>query len=152
MDDKPLNKIVRKFLAKVSTLGLATVDEHGRPHAANVNFVADDDLNCYFLTSGDSQHGQHIAAHPHVAATAYTSFRLPHRIRGVQLRGRCTITDPCDFDHLWKMFCKKFPYARLYKKRAKEECFYKFRPDWLCWTDNTVCFGYKVATDWPPEK
>lgn len=35
-----LTPILRDFLAEVSTLSLATVDDAGRPHAANVNFVA----------------------------------------------------------------------------------------------------------------
>lgn len=150
MTGSELLPVLRKFLAKTATMTLATVDEAGMPHAASVNFMADDDLNLYWLSKTDSAHSLHLAARPRIAAAIYAPFRLPVGIRGLQLHGRAEQMPADRFDPLWSLFCKRFIYAIPFKARAQSERFYRLTPDWLRWIDNSVRFGFKVETCWPP--
>lgn len=146
-----LARIVPGFLETVPTIGLATVDGEGRPHAANVNFVSDDDLNLYFLSNPASAHSRHVAARERVAATAYSGFTRPDEIRGVQLHGTCELLDESRFDEVWAAFLGKFPYAEGFADLVREEeRFYVLRTDWVRWIDNSVSFGFKLESDWPP--
>lgn len=141
---------LRAFCASASTLGVATVDEDGRPHAANVNFVADDEMNLYFISDPECDHARHIARQPLVAGTAYLPFDRVVQIRGIQLRGRCDVVPDVDFDRVWSMFVRRFPYASEFESRARAERFYRITPSWFRMIDNSVRFGHKWETGWPP--
>jgi len=149
MGPDEMAQTLRVLLASVSTLGMATVDEAGRPHAANVNFAADDSLNLYFVSNPASAHCQHIARNSIIAATAYSTFQRPEEIRGVQLRGRCEPIAHDDFDRVWGTFLRKFPYAQAMEQRVRQEQFYRIAPVWFRCIDNSVRFGFKWETSWP---
>ena len=142
---------LREILNETATLSLATVDDDGRPHAANVNFVADGELNLLFISDADSAHARHIAARPRIAATAYPPFETPDQIRGVQLRGECRAAGEEEFDACWPQFVAKFPYAAAFEAIARTQRFYRIRPTWLRLIDNRVHFGFKWETTWPAE-
>lgn len=149
MSPDEITQSLRVLLASVTTLGLATVDGEGYPHAANVNFVADDHLHLYFISHPDTRHAVHVLRRPRIAATAYPPFEGPSEIRGVQLRGRCDPTPPAEFERVWSMFLRKFPYAAAFEDRARTERFYRVTPSWFRVIDNPVRFGYKWETAWP---
>ncbi len=149
MNPDQIAQTLRVFLASVPTLGLCTVDGDGRPYAANVNFVCDEGLNLYFISHPQAAHSRHILGRPAVAATAYAPFQTPSEIRGVQLRGVCRPLETADFDKIWKVYTRKFPYALEMERRARSEAFYQVRPTWFRMIDNSVHFGYKWETDWP---
>ena len=142
-------QILRVFLASATTLGLATVDEQGQPHAANVNFAASPDLNLYFVSNSASAHARHIAQRPRVAATVYAPFRAPKEIRGVQLRGPCSAIAEGEFESAWRIFQRKFEYASSFEQRIRSEQFYRIAPEWFRYIDNSVRFGFKWETPWP---
>ena len=50
MDQPTLIAALCAVVQECTTLSLATVDEHGEPWAANVNYAADDALNLYFIS------------------------------------------------------------------------------------------------------
>ncbi|MHC4549406.1 MAG: pyridoxamine 5'-phosphate oxidase family protein [Planctomycetota bacterium] len=145
-----LPAILETFLAGVPTLGLATADGEGRPHAANLNFVAEAGLNLLFLSSPAAAHSRHLAARPEVAVTAYAPFDSVEQIRGVQMHGVCAVMGPEEFDAAWAAFCAKFPYAAGMEEAVRaEESFYRFRPRWVRWIDNAVRFRFKLEAEWP---
>ena len=150
VDPAALPGILRAFLAEVPTLSLATVDEAGRPHAANVNFVADADLNLHFLSRADSAHARHVAARPDAAVTAYAPFRTAEEIRGVQMHGVCARVGDAAFEGLWRTYVAKHAIAAQFEAMAREqESWFRFTPRWVRWIDNGVRFGFKLASDWP---
>ncbi len=139
-------------MRRVPTLALATTDDEGRPYAANVNFVADDDLNFYFLSDADSAHSLHIVRRPRIAACGYPTFRLLKSIKGFQLRGECKQCPQVQWGEHWERFCGKFPYAIPFRQLARRQSFYCITPTWLRLIDNSVRFGFKLETDWPPSR
>ena len=86
MDRETLQAEIKAFLAAHHTASLATVDDEGAPHAANVLY-ATDEVALYWMSDTESRHSRHIEARPRVTATVapdYSDFRL---IRGLQIFG-----------------------------------------------------------------
>ena len=144
-----LPRVLRRFFGRVSTLGLATVDDEGGAHAVNVNFVADDELRLYFISDADSAHSKHIAARGEVGGSVYSPFWVPSGIKGVQFRGHCVAMAEEDFGVIWPDYCRRFPYAVLFEEVARGQVFHRIEMDWVRWIDNSAGFGFKVETDWP---
>jgi hypothetical protein len=147
-EDDPIAQI-RALLVEVSTLSLATVDNEGRPYAANLYFAADDDLSIYFVSDDDAHHSRHIARRDQVAATVYAPVMMWQQIRGVQLRGACRAVDESQRDAAWSVYLHKFPHIIEIEDMIRAQRFYRIQPTWLRLIDNTVKFGYKVETTWP---
>ena len=86
MDREALRAEIEAFLAAHHTVSLATVDDEGAPHAANVLY-APDGVALYWMSDTETRHSRHIEARPRVTATVapdYSDFRL---IRGLQIFG-----------------------------------------------------------------
>lgn len=64
---------VAKFLQRVHTGILSTVDTDGKPWGSAVYFVIDDDFNTYFVTRVGTKKYQNILAHPDIALTVVDS-------------------------------------------------------------------------------
>ncbi|MBI1368452.1 MAG: hypothetical protein GC162_07330 [Planctomycetes bacterium] len=149
MQPYDLPDTLRDFFATVSTLSLATVDDAHKPHAANLNFVADADVNLYWVSHPDSAHSRHLSARPDAAISTYADFTAPSEIRGLQMHGRVEPIDPADFDRVLALFLDRFPYAVQLVDRIRREQFYVLRPTWVRWIDNSINFGFKIETHWP---
>lgn len=77
--------LVREYLqGDARTMQLATVMD-GKPWISTVYFVADDELNLYWLSWPERRHSREIAENPQVAATVVIKTDKP--VIGVQLDG-----------------------------------------------------------------
>lgn len=149
MAETSIEQLLRQYLNEVSTMSLATVDAEGRPHAANVYFAPDDQLNLYFVSDTKSAHSRHIAGDPHIAGTIYAPVKMWQQIKGVQLHGTCEPIDGGEWAMVWKTYLDKFPHIIEVESTVRSQQFYRIRPNWFRYIDNTVKFGHKVETDWP---
>ncbi|QNN25179.1 pyridoxamine 5'-phosphate oxidase family protein [Planctomycetales bacterium ZRK34] len=149
MNAHQFHSTLRDFLQRVPTLCLATVDDDHNAHAANLNFVADDDLHIYWVSHPDSAHTRHHLARPRVAIAAYVPFEQPNDIRGLQAHGHVAPIDDKDFKEVFRLFREKFPYAIGFEEHIRNEQFYRFTPTWVRWIDNSINFGFKVESEWP---
>jgi uncharacterized protein YhbP (UPF0306 family) len=132
--------VIGPWLAANPTFTLATVDDHGSPHAA---------LNLFWISHPDSAHSRHLAVRHRVAAVLYSPFTTPAEICGLQMHGVARVCLAADFDRLWPAYLARHPYARAMESRARSERFYCFTPDWIRWIDNSVRFGFKIESPWP---
>lgn len=78
--------IVRDIVIANTYLTLATTDGE-QPWVAPVQYVADDDLNLYFVSLPDSRHMAHIAVNPAVGVAIFDSRQPPFTCRGIQIEG-----------------------------------------------------------------
>lgn len=150
MTDPELIDEVRTFLHTWRTASLATVDEQGHAHAANVQFAVDERLHLLFVSSDKSAHSQHVARDPAAAMTIYAhtdEASGPAAIHGLQLHGRCEIITGADaMKHAWEMYIRRFTFIadnHVLAQRVKQEPLYRFIPTWLRWIDNRRGFGFK---------
>jgi hypothetical protein len=79
-------EIVRGIIEENTYLTLATMGGD-RPWCAPLQYVADEDLNLYFVSLPESRHMSHIEANPSVAVTIFDSQQPPFTSRGVQIDG-----------------------------------------------------------------
>jgi len=93
---------VREIISTNRYLSLATTDGK-EPWVAPIEYLADDDLNFYFLSTGDSRHSGHIERNSTVALTIFDttqpeySANLSATLRGVQVRGSARRLSPDEY-------------------------------------------------------
>ena len=148
MDRSEIDQQVDALLTDCRTASIATVDEHGRPHAANVQYVHDDRNRLYFVSDPDSAHALHIHRTGRVAVTVYAhEDQRPNDIHGLQLHGSCqSLANPTDRQHAQALYVTKYPFVAevaelLHAVEAQQ--FYRVAPTWLRWIDNRTQFGFK---------
>ncbi len=136
------------LLARCRTASLATVDADGQPHAANIQYAFDDQLNLYFISSPDAAHSRHITRNPGVALTVYDHHDAePQTIHGLQLHALAArVTDPVERAKALALYTARFPFIATDPKLAAavaQQSFYKLTPTWLRLIDNRRGFGWK---------
>jgi uncharacterized protein YhbP (UPF0306 family) len=137
------------LLAQCRTASLATVDAHGRPHAANIQYAFNDQLNLYFVSSPNAAHSRHIAQNPAVALTVYHPLDAePQTLHGLQLHARATpVTDAIERANALAFYTARFPFITTDPQLAaavEQQSFYKLTPTWLRLIDNRRGFGWKA--------
>ncbi len=145
------------FLAQHTTLTLATVGPDGAPAAAAVFYAHDADLNLYFLSEEQTQHGQNLLAagkrHPNAAGTIQADGQAWRAIRGVQVRGVARPVSGAGLAMAVAVYGRKFAFVAdalrgtggldvLTGPLARAR-FWRLRPSWFRMIDNTVRFGFK---------
>jgi len=143
---------VRQFLDVTRTASLATADEHGRPHAANVQFAREEEqsLTLVWVSSPNALHSIHIAGRPEVALTIYAHDDSAANIHGVQLYGIAAAVPEHDgLTTCWEPYTRKYPFVTTMAQVREmieegRQVFYRFTPHWLRWIDNRQRFGWKV--------
>ena len=84
-----VTEIVRNIVQENTYLTLATTDGDG-PWCAPVQYVADEQLNLYFVSLPESRHMTHVKANPSVAVAIFDSQQPPFTSRGVQIEATGT--------------------------------------------------------------
>ena len=143
--DLSTDQQIETFLATCKTASLATVDVHGKPCAANIQYVHDAGLRLYWVSSLSSAHSQNIEHKHDVAITIYAHQDLPDKIHGLQLRGQAKMLDEGLLGEAYKLYAGKYPFVTgpPYDEAMKLQLFYCFTPTWLRWIDNRKGFGWK---------
>jgi uncharacterized protein YhbP (UPF0306 family) len=148
MNHQSIHRDVALLLANCRTATLATVDATGGPHAANVQFVADEQFRLWFVSSPQSAHSRHIAGQPSVAITVFDPADAdPAQLRGIQMHGQCiAVDDPAQWQRAWTLYAAKFPFVAEDERLAaavRNQRFYVITATWLRWIDNRQGFGWK---------
>ena len=123
---------------------LATSGPDGVPHAADVYFAADEELNLYFFSDPLSQHGVDIARNGSAAVTIHPDCQGWEGIRGLQLRGEVgRVESGMEWDLTWNRYVAKFPFASELREIVALNQLFVFHPHWIRLVDNRRGFGYK---------
>lgn len=137
----------------LSVMTLATVGANGEPHAADVYFAADSNLNLFFFSDPESQHCQDVTLNPSAGATIHPECSAWREIRGLQLRGTVSaVTDPEEWERAWELYQTKFPFVAEFRSVIDQNQLYIFKPDWVRLVDNRKGFGCKLEWKLPKER
>ncbi|MGH2522511.1 MAG: pyridoxamine 5'-phosphate oxidase family protein, partial [Anaerolineales bacterium] len=79
-----LKSEIYRFLAAHSTLTLATLNPDGQPMAASLFFVADAELNLYWVSGPRSRHSLNLEKNARAAVTVHNETWTWTEIAGVQ--------------------------------------------------------------------
>lgn len=155
MDWKALRAEIEAFLAANHTVSLATVDDEGAPHAANVLY-APDGLALYWMSDTESRHSRHIEARQQVTATVapdYADFRV---IRGLQIFGTARRLAGADSVVTAARMVSRYGFlAELasgppaLRAAFEKSGFYCLEAERITLIDNTKGFGHKDTLELP---
>lgn len=136
------------FLATCRTLSLATVDEAGHPHAANVQYAVDDRMRLVWVSSPHSEHSRHLERDPRVAGTIYGHDDRAQNIHGLQFRGVAQrLTQPADCNAAWELYTSRFAFVAAlpqFRELLQKQAFFRLTVGWMRYIDNRRGFGWKV--------
>ncbi len=148
---------IAAFLASHTTLTLATIGPDG-PAAAAVFYAADGNLDLYFLSEDQTQHGRNLLADPRVAGTIQADNQDWRALQGVQVRGEAKPVSVAHLPHAAAIYGNKFAFVGALLTGAQgpgvlvgplaRARFWMLRPTWFRLVDNTVRFGFKE--EWAP--
>jgi uncharacterized protein YhbP (UPF0306 family) len=132
------------FLARHSTLTLATTSAEGQPQAAPLFYAADPDGSLVFVSGAKSRHSLNLAADARAAAAVYGESWNWQAIAGVQMEGRVhLIPAGPGREQAWKTYRTKFPFVAEFEAEVARSEFHRFVPEWARLIDNSVRFGYR---------
>jgi uncharacterized protein YhbP (UPF0306 family) len=133
------------FLARHSTLTLATVGLAGEPMAASLFYASDDALRLYWTSGTSSRHSRNLARQARVAVTVHGETWSWTDIAGVQMEGDAAIipAGPA-WTAAWERYRAKFPFVDEFQAEVSRSNFYVLTPRWVRLIDNSQGFGHKV--------
>ena len=153
MDQGALRAEIQAFLAAHHTMSLATVDEEGAPHAANLLYVPDG-LVLYWMSDTETRHSRHIEVRPRVTATVAPDYSDFSMIRGLQIFGTARrLAGGESLATAGRMVSRYGFLAKLASgppalRAAFEKAgFYSLEPARITLIDNTKGFGHKETLE-----
>jgi uncharacterized protein YhbP (UPF0306 family) len=139
-----LRRRIADYLAGHTTLTLATVGPDGSPQAAPLFYASDEVLNLIFLSSPDSRHSRNLARDPHAAAAIYDETWEWQAIRGLQVEGQVERLEGAAREEAEALYRAKYPFVVAFAQQIEASAFYRLRPRWLRYLDNSVAFGWRA--------
>jgi uncharacterized protein YhbP (UPF0306 family) len=142
------------FLNEHNTLTIATRNEQSI-WAATVFYIADAEMNLYFLSSERTRHIQDIESHNEVAVTIYQDVSDWQSIQGVQAKGHVNHVEEGDKSSILHQYTSKYIFLKELLKKPKNEqeeriaqqfktiSLFKLNPFYYRIIDNSIEFGYK---------
>jgi uncharacterized protein len=154
MDQGALRAEIEVFLAAHHTVSLATVDDQGVPHAANVLY-APDGLAIYWMSDPQSRHSCHIDARQRVTATVAPDYADFGKIRGLQIFGSARrIAAEQELARARKLMIMRYAFlAELadgppaLRAAFEKAGFYSLEATRITLIDNTQGFGHKETLE-----
>ena len=157
MDREALRAEIEAFLAAHHTVSLATVDDQGAPHAANLLYALGG-LTMYWMSDTGTRHSRHIEARPQVTATVAPDFADFRLIRGVQIFGRARRLAGVESLATARRMVSRYGFlAELANGPAalraafEKAGFYCLEPERITLIDNSKGFGHKETLELPCE-
>ncbi len=124
------------YLSSVATAVLSTVSPEGKPQAAVIYFIADEDLHFYFVTKSDTTKSQNLEKNSNCALTILD----PNAPKTVQATGQVKeIEDPKKYTEIVKKISEEnakgngfyWPPPLSKVMSNGDLVLYEFTPDWL---------------------
>ena len=141
-------ELIESLLRKQSTLALSTTDEVGQACVAPLFYLADEDLNLYWLSSATSLHSVNLIRVPTAAATVYRDVHSWKEICGVQMRGTVTVvTDKKRRREVINAYCQRFQLGTLFRLPISRCDLFAYRPEFIRYIDNSRKFGSKIELE-----
>jgi uncharacterized protein YhbP (UPF0306 family) len=136
---------VREVIAAESTLVLSTVDTNGIVSSAPLFYLPGQNLDLYWLSSGNSRHSTNVSAHPQAAVAVHQAVWRWKEIRGVQMEGAVKLVDePAERGWVVGQYVARFHLRPELYAAIESSALFCFRPVWVRYLDNRRGFGFSV--------
>jgi uncharacterized protein YhbP (UPF0306 family) len=136
---------IADFLARHSTLTLATLGPAGEPMAASLFYSSDPALHLYWTSGTSSRHSRNLTRSPRVAVTIHGETWRWTEIAGVQMEGEAVVVPAGQpWVEAWERYRAKFPFVDEFQAEVTRSNFYELTPRWVRLIDNGQGFGHKA--------
>jgi len=159
-----LKERLQLFLNEHNTLTIATRNTQSI-WAATVFYIADTEMNLYFLSSDKTRHIQDIESNNEVAVTIYQDVSDWQSIQGVQATGHVSHVGEDNKSSVLNQYITKYIFLKELLNNPKDEqeeriaqqfktiSLFKLKPFYYRIIDNSIEFGYKqeitlIAGSW----
>lgn len=143
-------EMVRSLLLEENTFTLATLGDDGRPYICPLFYVADDDLQIYWVSSADSLHSLHLGVRDKVSASVYHATSRWQEIRGLQMLGSARpVEDSAVNKQVRNLYAERFHLGQILRLALLKSSLYEFHPEWIRYIDNRRHFGFKFELKFP---
>tara|TARA_B100000959_G_scaffold35484_1_gene33930 strand:- start:1147 stop:1662 length:516 start_codon:yes stop_codon:yes gene_type:complete len=159
-----LKERLQLFLNEHNTLTIATRNTQSI-WAATVFYIADTEMNLYFLSSDKTRHIQDIESNNEVAITIYQDVSDWQSIQGVQATGHVSHVGEDNKSSVLNQYITKYIFLKELLNNPKDEqeeriaqqfktiSLFKLKPFYYRIIDNSIEFGYKqeitlIAGSW----
>ena len=149
-----LKERLQLFLNEHNTLTIATRNTQSI-WAATVFYIADTEMNLYFLSSDKTRHIQDIESNNEVAVTIYQDVSDWQSIQGVQATGHVSHVGEDNKSSVLNQYITKYIFLKELLNNPKDEqeeriaqqfktiSLFKLKPFYYRIIDNSIEFGYK---------
>jgi uncharacterized protein YhbP (UPF0306 family) len=125
-----LPKLIATYLEQGTVMQLATAKDN-QPWVCTVYFVADKDMNLYWLSTPSRRHSSEIAENNKIAVTV--PIKLDRPVAGVQAEGEATrVTGHAEIESLMKKYVEKYQAGTKFYDNfvngKNEHVMYRFTP------------------------
>jgi uncharacterized protein YhbP (UPF0306 family) len=135
---------IAALLRAESTLALGTTGEQGETRVTPLFYIADAELNLYWLSSSASLHSRNLRENPLASAAVYWHTERWKEIRGVQMLGNVQVVpSPQRRSELVKAYCDRFRLESMLRLAIRRSTLYSFHPHWFRYMDNSKRLGYR---------
>jgi len=145
---------VQEFLNNHNTVSIASKNNES-VWAATVFYIADTDMNLYFLSSHKTQHIVNIQTDENVAITVYKDVEDWQSIQGLQSSGKVSEVASSNRDKILADYIKKYVFLDDLLQNPKDDQekkiaeqfssigLYVYKPNFFRIIDNSISFGFK---------
>ncbi len=99
-----IKQLAKEHIKDSLVMQLATSHDN-KPWACSVHFLADDDLNLYWMSVTDCRHSEDIAANPCAAAAIAVHTEMP--LIGVQIEGTVDQLEFADYEPILHKYAER---------------------------------------------
>jgi uncharacterized protein YhbP (UPF0306 family) len=148
-----VEQLIRKYLAAGHMMQLATVAD-AQPWVCTVYYVADDDLNLYWISVPGRRHSQEIAAHAPAAAAIPIAFTPGEKVVGMQVEGdAAAVTEAAELQRAAELYHARFnhddSFVDDYVAGRRDHKFYRLQPRLIVLFDEQT-FATNARKEWRP--
>lgn len=143
--------LIRKYLDQGGVMQIASV-RGDQPWICTVYYVADEDLNLYWLSLPERRHSREIASHNKVAAAVAIKHDKP--VIGIQAEGTAEeVKDAQTIASIMKLYVDKYNAGKDFYNNfvagKNQHRLYKIKPSLLVLFDE-VTFKENTRQEWRP--
>jgi len=148
-----VEQLIRKYVAAGHMMQLATV-AGAQPWVCTVYYVADDDLNLYWISVPGRRHSQEIATHLQVAAAIPIAFTPGEKVVGMQVEGDAEpVADSAELQKAAELYYARFNHDENFVEDfvagRRDHKFYRLKPRLIVLFDEQS-FATNARKEWRP--
>lgn len=152
MVQRDISELIRKYLSEGKVMQLATVRDD-QPWVCSVYFVADKELNIYWLSLPERRHSQELATNTKAAITI--PIKLDQPVIGLSVEGVAkVVSDPKQIRRTMKLYINRYQTGEKFYDNfiagKNKHLLYHFKPAKFVLFDE-VNLPPDTSVDWRPE-